>query len=66
MDFNGYGFTDFVNSYSAFLQVPFKLSGNFSIITQVGWYSNSAEVNNGSAFYEESALLAGAQVRYSF
>lgn len=66
MDFNGYGFTDFVNSYSAFLQVPFKLSGNFSIITQVGWYSNSAEVNNGSAFYEESALLAGAQFRYSF
>lgn len=66
MNFNGYGFTDFVNSYSAFLQVPIKLSGNFSIITQVGWYSNSAEVNNGSAFYEESALLAGAQVRYSF
>lgn len=66
MDFNGYGFTDFVNSYSAFLQVPFKLSGNFSIIPQVSWYSNSAEVNNGSAFYEESALLAGAQFRYSF
>lgn len=66
MDFNGYGLTDFVNSYSAFLQVPFKLNKNFSIITQVGWYSNSAEVNNGSAFYEESALLAGAQIRYSF
>lgn len=66
MDFNGFGLTDFVNSYSAFLQVPFKISRNFSIITQVGWYSNSAEVNDGSAFYEESALIAGAQIRYSF
>lgn len=66
MDFNGFGLTDFVNSYSAFLQVPFKISRNFSIITQVGWYSNSAEVNDGSTFYEESALLAGAQIRYSF
>lgn len=66
MDFNGYGLTDFVNSYSVFLQVPVKLDGNFVITAQVGWYSNSGEVGSDSTPYEESALLAGIQVKYSF
>ncbi|TLD96558.1 porin [Helicobacter jaachi] len=58
-----------ISSYSAFIQLPYKVSKNFSFIPQVSYYETkaakaSAQIVNGGD--KEAGLIAGARIRWDF
>lgn len=53
-----------IHSYSVFIQAPFTLSKNFSIITQAGWYDTIGIVDNNSE--NLGAFILITQLRATF
>lgn len=53
-----------IHSYSVFVQAPYALSKNFSIITQAGWYDTIGVVGNNSEHL--GAFILITQLRATF
>lgn len=53
-----------LHSYSAFFQLPYAVSKNFSIIPQVGYLGNTQKVSNG--YNNAGGIYAIAQARFTF
>ena len=58
-----------MDTYTLYVQAPYKVSSFFSIIPQVGWYglntNNDAGTGNGDKI-RISSILAAAQARFTF
>lgn len=56
-----------IQGYSAFIQLPYKVSSNFTFAPQVSYYQ-TAEANNKSAMagYKETGVIAAARIKWDF
>lgn len=56
-----------IQGYSAFIQLPYKVSSNFTFAPQVSYYQ-TAEANNKSvmAGFKETGVIAAARIKWDF
>lgn len=57
----------FIQGYSAFIQLPYKVSSNFTFAPQVSYYQ-TAEANSKSAMagLKETGVVAAARIKWDF
>lgn len=58
-----------INNYSAFVQLPYKVSKNFTLAPQVSFYETFANEKSSTLINgkrNESGLIAGARIRWDF
>ena len=56
-----------IQGYSAFIQLPYKVSSNFTFAPQVSYYQ-TAEANSKSALagFKETGVIAAARIKWDF
>lgn len=56
----------FINSYSAFVQLPYKINSNFTLAPQIAFYQTADNNKNSAMPTKETGVVAAARIRWDF